>query len=59
MNKPVIIVEMPKLRNETVMGIYDFWQEITLAFESRYLHQLRRYHRNASREQVFNPFTEE
>lgn len=58
MDKPVLIIEMPKLSDEAVMGIYDFLQEITLAFESRYLHQLRRYHRDSSCHQAFNP-TEE
>jgi hypothetical protein len=59
MDKPVLIVEVPELSDEAVTGIYDFLQEITLAFESRYLHQLRRYHRDSSYHQTFNPSTEE
>ena len=59
MDKSVLIVEMPTLSDEAVTGIYDFLQEITLAFESHYLHQLRRYPRDSFCHQAFNPSTEE
>jgi hypothetical protein len=58
-DKPVLIVEMPELSDEAVMGIYNFLQDITLAFESHYLHRLRRYHRDSFCHQSFNPSTEE
>jgi hypothetical protein len=59
MDKSVLIVEMPELSDEAVMSIYDFLQEITLAFESHYLHRLRRYHQDSFCHHTFNPLTEE
>jgi hypothetical protein len=59
MDKSVLIVELPKLSDEAVTSIYDFLQEITLAFESRYLHQLRRYQRGSFCHHDFNSSTEE
>jgi len=44
MDKPVLIIEMPELDDEAVMGLQQVLQELTNAFESHYLHQIKRYY---------------
>ena len=46
MDKPVIIIEVPTLTDEAVVGIQEFLQELTLAFEAHYFSQLQRHYRN-------------
>lgn len=47
MDRPVIIIEMPILTDEAVVGIQTFLQELIFAFESHYFSQLQRYYHNA------------
>ena len=45
MDKPVLIIEMPELDDEAAVSLQQFFQELTNAFESHYLHQIERYYR--------------
>jgi len=45
MDKPVLMIEMPKLSNEEVIGIHDFLHALMNAFEAHYMNQLRQYYR--------------
>jgi len=45
MDKSVLIIEMPELDDEAAVGFQQFLQELTNAFESHYLHQIKRYYR--------------
>lgn len=48
MDNPILIVEMPSLNDESVAGVRNFLQELMIAFEARYYHQLQRYDRKSS-----------
>jgi hypothetical protein len=48
MDKPVLIIEMPPLNDEAAAGAYNFLQELIIAFEAHYFHQLQRYDRKSS-----------
>lgn len=50
MDKPVLIIEMPELNDEAAVGLQQFLQELTNAFESHYLSQIKRYYRQLYRE---------
>ena len=50
MDKPVLIIEMPELDDEAAVGVQQFFQELTNAFESHYLRQIKRYYRRLYRE---------
>jgi len=57
MDKPVLIVEMPELNDEAVIGIHHFLQELMNAFESHYFYQMRQYYRQLSpNDEIENPF---
>ena len=43
MDKPVIIIEAPELNDEAVTSVYQFLQDLVLAFESHYYLQLVRH----------------
>jgi hypothetical protein len=45
MDKPVLIIEMPELSNESVVSILDFLQEIMNAFECHYDNQIKQHYR--------------
>ena len=45
MDKPVLVIEMPELDDEAAVGLQQFLQELTNAFESHYLRQIKRYYR--------------
>ena len=45
MDKPVLIIEMPELSNESVVNILDFLQKLMNAFEFQYDEQLKQYYR--------------
>lgn len=45
MDKPILIIEMPKLDDEAVAEIADFLHYLASTFESSYFHQLQRYHK--------------
>jgi hypothetical protein len=44
-DKPVFIIEMPKLDDDAVAEIADFLHYLASSFESRYYHQLKRHHK--------------
>lgn len=44
MDKSVLIIEMPELSDEGVAEVHNVLQALMNAFESHYLHQLKRYH---------------
>ena len=46
MDKPMLIVEVPVLDDQSATYVYQFLQDLTLAFESCYYKQLVRYRRN-------------
>ncbi len=48
MDKPVLIIEMPKLSNEQIAGIHNFLQALMNAFETHYTYQLREYYRQSN-----------
>lgn len=56
MDKPVFIIEMPDLDDKAVAGVQDFLWELVMSFESRYFHQLQRYHRQSSIDELKDPF---
>jgi hypothetical protein len=55
-DKPVFILEMPELNDEAVAGVQDFLWELIRSFESQYYHQLQRYHRRSSLDDLENQF---
>jgi hypothetical protein len=44
MDKPVLIIEMPKLDDKAAVDLQRFLQELTNAFETHYLRQIKRYY---------------
>jgi hypothetical protein len=44
MDKPVLILEMPELDDETAVTLQHFLQDLTNAFESHYLCQIKRHY---------------
>lgn len=44
MDKQMLIIEMPELNDEAAAGLQYFLQELTNAFESHYLNQIKRYY---------------
>lgn len=57
MDKPLLIIEMPELSDEAVIGIHQFLEEIREAFESHYFYQMQRYYRQHHRaNEIENPF---
>ncbi len=54
MDSPFLIVEVPALSDEVVVGVYDFLHAFMNAFESHYFSQLQRYYRQSSDVQIFN-----
>jgi len=48
MDKPVLIIEMPPLSDEAAAGAHHFLQELMIAFEAHYFHQLQRYYHKSS-----------
>ena len=48
MDKPVLIIEMPELNTEAVIGIHDFLHELIQSFETHYCYQLREHYRTLS-----------
>lgn len=44
MDKPVLILEMPELDDETAIILQQFLQDFTNAFEAHYLSQIKRYY---------------
>lgn len=43
MDKPVFIIEAPKVSNKTEASVYDFLHELIIAFESHYYYELTQY----------------
>ena len=48
MNKPVLIIEMPKLNNEEVVSMHDFLHALINTFEGHYFYQLRQRYQQLS-----------
>jgi hypothetical protein len=46
MNRPILIIEMPELSNESVGKIHHFLNALVLAFEEHYRVQIREYYRD-------------
>jgi hypothetical protein len=44
MDKPVLILEMPELDDETVVVFQHILQDLTNAFETHYLSQIKRHY---------------
>lgn len=44
MDRRMLIIEMPELDDEAAVGLQYFLQELTNAFESHYLNQIKRYY---------------
>ena len=44
MDESVLIIEMPKLSDEGAAEVHNVLQALMNAFESHYLHQLKRHH---------------
>jgi hypothetical protein len=42
MDKPVFIIEVPKLSDQQCVAVQDFLWDLIRAFESQYFHQLKR-----------------
>lgn len=45
MDKPVLIIDLTDLSNESIIGIHDFLHALLKAFENHYIHQIRDYYR--------------
>lgn len=57
MDKPVLIIEMPELSDEAVIGIHQFLAEMREAFESHYFYQIQPYYRQPSQQnEIEKPF---
>jgi len=53
-DKPVLIIDVPELSDETVAGVRDFLQELMAAFDSHYFSQLQRHYRGLSDKEVMD-----
>jgi hypothetical protein len=53
MDKPVLIIELPELKDEGVVSIHNFLQEFMNAFEAHYFHLLRRHDEKNNEEVLF------
>ena len=52
---PLILDNPPELSDEAAAQCLDFLQELTVAFENYYSHQLRRYYEPIAPEKVQHP----
>lgn len=48
--EPPITLNLPPLSDELAVVLHDFLQDVIIQYESRYLHQMRRYHQTCDRE---------
>lgn len=46
MDNPVLMIDAPILDDESAANVYQFLQDLTLAFESQYYNQLKRFNKN-------------
>lgn len=44
MDKPVLLIEIPRLDNDAMLDLCEFLRELVNSFESHCLERLRRYH---------------
>ena len=58
MEKDVLIIDAPKLSDEGATSVNTFLQEFILAFESHYLCQLHRYHKQLRDDPSLNEWAE-
>lgn len=52
MDKTVCLVELPELKDEVLIPLYDFLQAALLAFESHYYGQLQRAYKASSPDNI-------
>ena len=45
-DNPVLMIDAPILDDESAANVYQFLQDLTLAFESQYYNQLKRFNKN-------------
>ena len=56
MDKPILLIELPKLSDEAVIGIHHFLEEFREAFESHYFYQMQQYYRQHNlTDEIENP----
>lgn len=58
MDKPIFMIEAPILDPDSATNVYQFLQDLILAFETHYYNQLRCYsqNNNVEEERVEKPF---
>jgi hypothetical protein len=53
-DKPVLIIDLPELSDEAVVGVRDFLEALMESFDSHYFSQLQRYYRGLSDKEVMD-----